>query len=141
MTRLTLRGGSDGDKRRFTRLVSDLKAELTTVADPLDDDSMLEERDRMSSVVSITNLSATGLHFVSLVKYEAHQHIWLSIDLAGKNALIRGKIVRRISVGPDEKSAFGYGVQFLKSELAPPAIATIIEYLQSAIQKELKAAA
>jgi len=141
MTRLTLRGGSEGDKRHFTRLSSDLKAELTIVPDPQDEDAIFAEKHLMSSVVSITNLSATGLHFVSLVKYEPHQHVWLSIDLGVKNALIRGKIVRRTSGRPDEKSALGYGVQFLKSDLAPTAIAIIIEYLQSTIQKDLKAAA
>ena len=141
MTRLTLRGAGDGDKRRFTRLDSELKAELTIVPDPQDEDYVLSEKNLMSSVVTVTNLSATGLHFVSLVKYDPHQHVWLSIDVAGKNAVIRAKIVRRVSVGADERSAFGYGVQFLKSDLAATAVATIIEYLQSVIQKSVRKAA
>ena len=142
MTRLTLHGGGEGDKRRFTRLPSDLRAELTLVPDPLVDVSYLTEMHLMSSVVNVTNLSATGLHFISIVKYDPQQHVWLSIALAGRLTVIRGKIVRRITANVDTKECFGYGVQFLKSDLAPPAVAAIIEYLQSLVKTgNMKAAA
>lgn len=140
MTRLTLRGG-EGDKRRFTRLPSDLKADLTLVPDPQVDDSYYTEKQLMSSVVSVTNLSATGLHIVSLVKYEPHQHVWLAIDIAGQETVIRGKIVRRVSATSAVKEAFGYGVQFLKSDFAPAAVTIILEYLQTIVKKPVAKAA
>jgi len=126
---LSLRG-DDGDKRRFTRLESTIAADLVVVPDDDADDSYIDEEETEPMSVTVTNISATGLYFVSQSEFEHGQQVWLIMDVRGMDAAIRGKIVRRSTSSAEDCELHGYGVQFLRTDLAPSAVSVILDHLR-----------
>jgi hypothetical protein len=130
--RITLRT-SPSDSRRFTRLDVKLAAHVSIVPDSCPDDVVWEVLRPKSAPVVVSDLSATGLYFVSQFHYELGQQIWVAIDIQGNSHPIRGIVVRQQAQFRSGKKIYGYGVQFLRSRFAARAVAAILDYLAQRI--------
>ena len=126
--RLTLRTTPE-DPRRFNRLDVRISAHVSMVPDSGPDDVLWEVLRPRSQPVTIGDLSATGLYFVSPVDFELGQQVWVALDIQGSVYPIRGVVVRQSAQLRDGKRIYGYGIQFLRSRFAPRAVGAILEYL------------
>ena len=138
--RLTLRTKTD-DPRRFNRLEVRVSAQVSMVPASSPDDALWEVLQPRGQHVVVSDLSATGLYFISAVDFDLGQELWIALDIQATIYPIRAVIVRQQAHLRDGKRIYGYGVQFLRSRFAPTAVAAILEFLAQriAVLKEQQA--
>jgi len=121
------------DMRRYNRLDVRISARVGLVPESSPDDVVWEILRPRAQQVVVSDLSATGLFFVSGSNYELGQQVWISLEIQGTEYPIRAVIVRQKAEMREGRRVYGYGLQFLRSRFAPRAVAAILEYLSQRI--------
>jgi hypothetical protein len=122
---------SANDNRRYQRLTVSIPGYVVGIADPAYGDDYWEVIKPDSDPVTITDLSALGLCFTGRAYFDEDDDVWVAIGLGAEMVPIRGVVVHRTDFKDDDGGeSFGIGVQFIKSDFAPPAVAAILDYLQ-----------
>jgi len=106
-----------------------LTAHVGVVPDSNPDDEIFNVLHPKTQPALVTDLSATGLFFVSPLQYDLGRQIWIAVNIHGTEYPIRAVVVRQLAQIKSGKKIYGYGVQFLRSKFAPKAVAAILDYL------------
>ena len=130
--RLSLRTTTE-DPRRFNRLDVRVDAQVSHVPASSPDDALWEVLRPRGQHVVVSDLSATGLYFVSAIDFDLGQELWIALDIQATVYPIRAVIVRQQAHIREGRRIYGYGVQFLRSRFAPTAVAAILEFLAQRI--------
>lgn len=121
------------DLRRFARLRVNLSARVSLVPESSPDDAFYDVLRPPAFPVIVTNLSPTGLYFLSAVSIELTQQLWIALRLYGDSHLMRALVLREQAHLRGGKKVYGYGVQFVKSRYAARSVAAVLRYLQHEI--------
>lgn len=123
------------DNRRYQRLPVSISGYVVGIADPAYGDDYWEVIRPDSDPVTITDLSGLGLYFTGRAYFEEDDDVWVAIGLGTEIVPIRGVVVHRTDFKDDDGGeTFGIGVQFIKSDFAPPAVAAILNYLHPPVK-------
>lgn len=129
---------SPEDQRKFSRFEVRLSAFITPVPDEDSSDALWYRRRNKEKPAIITDLSATGLHFISETNYSAGTQVWVSIMINEKAYPIRTMVRRQNSHMREGKTIYGHGVQFLRSDFAMEAAKAVMDYLESLLKAKKK---
>ena len=116
--------------RRYRRFMVEIPGYVVGIADPSYADDYWELIKPDSDPVTITDLTVFGLYFTGRAYFEEDDDVWVALGLGGEMIPIRGVVVHRTDFKDDDGGeTFGVGVQFIKSDFAPAAVAAILDYL------------
>jgi len=119
------------DNKRHNRRPVEIPGYAVGVPGPDDTDDFWEVLMPDSDPVTITELTALGLHFTGRAYFDEDDQVWIAMRLGGEMRPVRGVVLNRTDFKDDSGGEyFGYGLQFLKTDFAPSAVAAILDYLQ-----------
>jgi hypothetical protein len=124
------------DQRRFSRFDVNIQAFVTAIPEPDTPDLMWYRRRTREKPAIVTDLSASGMRYISEQEQEKASQIWISLQIGEKTYPVRAMVRWKTSHMREGRAIYAHGVQFLKSDFAGPAIAAVVEFLESRIKKQ-----
>lgn len=131
----SLRTAGD-DQRKFSRFDVRLSSFATPVPEDDSPDALWYRRRSKEKPAIVTDLSATGLHFISETNFPVGSQVWVSMQIDEKTYPVRGMVRRQNSHMRDGKTIYGHGIQFLRSDFAMEAVRVVMEYLEDVLKKK-----
>src|SRR5437868_3488218 len=105
-----------GDARRFTRFPVKISACVSLVPESSPDDKIFELLRPQAHPIIVSDLSASGMYFMSNLHLEQSQQLWVELKLQGESILIRALVLRQQVQVHEDKKIYGYGAQFMRSD-------------------------
>jgi hypothetical protein len=127
---------TDGDdQRRFSRFDVNISAFVTPIPEPSTLDLMWYRRRSREKPAVVTDLSASGMRFISEQECVVSSQVWISVQIGESTFPVRATVRRKTSHMMQGRAIYAHGVQFVRSDFAGPAIAAIVEFLESRIKR------
>jgi hypothetical protein len=122
---------AEGEKREWRRF----NIELTILVEPVDDEETAElnveqkqAKSRQCTAV-VSDISVNGLYFLASTQYPLEALLDIYLTLGVQKFILRGLVTRTETKDLPGRTAYGCGVQFVRTQSVKLAIPAIANYI------------